>query len=521
MDLLKTENKGETYYQHRKSGVCYGKRGEILDAHILPKDSFYTSEGQAIPGLTSTNSKICLSYINSIAGQFFINCYTAQHKHLGYVNLLPMPDYDTRQSDIESIVKEIIDIKRQWFSLDETNLEYHGLISQLEISDSIDSALDTLQDKLSADYTRYEELVKENDDLWMDLADIDRDSEFRQKLNDYKSRRPYEELISIDGGCSQNIIDKKVIAQEIVQELVGMAFGRWDMTYARHTKDVPEFGDVFDALPFMPVVSLETAGLKNYDIEIPMDGLLVGNTDHPLSIVKRIQTVMQTIWGKHADDIEYELCKLIGVESLQVYIDSQTGFFEYHLKRYTKSRRKAPIYWPISSPQGNIVIWVYFPRLSDQTLPHILLLLSKEYTALQSEHTAAQLANDKRRVAQIQTSLGEIESLEAEIEGIHALPYKPNHDDGIPVTAAPLVNVFRNTTWKNECSINMEALNSGEYDWSHMAYALFPVRIREKVKEDWCLALTHGLEDLCEYKPKPKKSRKKKTDETESTLNFE
>ena len=522
-DIIRADNQTNIrnlQYQ-QCAGIGYGKRGEILDAHIFKNGFFFSAEGLAIPAISQEKSFVGLSFLNSCFSQYVINLYCAQHKGNGYVNLLPMPDYDIRQSDIESIVKEIIDIKRQWFSLDETNLEYHGLISQLGISDSIDSVLDILQDKLSVDYTRYEELVKENDDLWMDLADIDRDSEFRQTLNDYKSRRSYEELISIDGGCSQNIINKKVMAQEIVQELVGMAFGRWDMAYARHTKDVPEFGDVFDALPFMPVVSLETAGLKNYDIEIPMDGLLVGNTDHPLSIVKRIQTVMQTIWGKHADDIEYELCKLIGVESLQVYIDSPTGFFEYHLKRYTKSRRKAPIYWPISSPQGNIVIWVYFPRLSDQTLPHILLLLSKEYTALQSEHTAAQLANDKRRVAQIQTSLGEIESLEAELEGIHALPYKPNHDDGIPVTAAPLVNLFRNTTWKNECSINMESLNSGEYDWSHMAYALYPVRIREKVKEDWCLALTHGLEDLCEYKPKPKKSRKKKTDETESTLNFE
>lgn len=125
------------------------------------------------------------------------------------MNLLPMPDYNKRQSGIEKIVNEIIDIKRHWFSLDETNLEYHGLIEQLDINDSIDSTLDTLQQQLSNDYSRYQDLVKANDDLWMDLASIEEGSEFRETLNNYKSKRPYEELLSIDGASSQNIITSK------------------------------------------------------------------------------------------------------------------------------------------------------------------------------------------------------------------------------------------------------------------------------------------------------------------------
>jgi hypothetical protein len=500
-----------------KQGVGYGKRGEIVDSHILKNGMFFSREGMAMPNLSKENSFVCLSYTNSICAQYAVNLYTGQHKISGNMNLLPMPPFDKKQKEIETLIYSIIAIKRYWFSLDETNLEYHGLIEQLKIKDSVDSTLDKLQQKLSNDYSRYQELVKANDDLWMDLADIEEGSEFRETLNNYKSKRPYEELLSIDGASSQNIINKQVMAQEIVMELVGMAFGRWNMDYALHKKEIPAFGDVFDALPFMPVVSLDSQTQPADYIQIPMDGLLMGLPNHPLSLVKRVQEVMRTIWGEKADDYEYELCHLIGVDNLQDYFDSPQGFFDYHFKRYTKSRRKAPIYWPISSPSGAMTVWVYYPRLSDQTLPHILLMLSKEHTALQSDLTNAQLANDKKQEAKLMNLMSEINFLESELQRVHELPYKPNHDDGVPVTAAPLLNVFRHNGWKKECQDNWDELSKGDYDWSHLAYSIFPQRIRDKVKKDWCLALTQGLEELCDNKPKEKKTRKKKADDPVQT----
>ena len=267
---------------HFLQGVGYGKRGEILDAHIFKKDMLFTVEGYAFSNINDSESLALNSLLDSILGQYALNLYTGQHKQTGNVNLLPMPDYATRQSDIERIVNAIIDIKRKWFSLDETNLEYHGLIAQMHIDTTIDAALDKMQEQLTADYARYEELVKENDDLWMDLADIDRDSEFRQNLNNYKSRRPYEELLSIDGASNLNVIDKKTMAQEMVMELVGMAFGRWNTAYVKGEQAIPEFGDVFDALPFMPVVSQGEAACPAR-LDVPTDGILTNNSDSSLS----------------------------------------------------------------------------------------------------------------------------------------------------------------------------------------------------------------------------------------------
>lgn len=494
---------------HFLQGVGYGKRGEILDAHIFKKDMLFTVEGYAFSNINDSDSLALNSLLDSILGQYALNLYTGQHKQTGNVNLLPMPDYATRQSDIERIVNAIIDIKRKWFSLDETNLEYHGLIAQMHIDTTIDAALDKMQEQLTADYARYEELVKENDDLWMDLADIDRNSEFRQTLNNYKSRRPYEELLSIDGASSQNVIDKKVMAQEIVMELVGMAFGRWNTAYAKGEQAIPEFGDVFDALPFMPVVSQGEAACPA-QLDVPTDGILTNNSDSSLCLVSHVREVMHWLWTDRADDMEYELCQLIGCKSLQAYLASPTGFFDYHFKRYTKSRRKAPIYWLLASEDGTVDYWVYYPKLSKNTLPQLIIRLREQQEQLRTRLNAALAAHDKTQESQTRAEQEQVEGMMDELNRILAAGYVANHDDGVPVTAAPLLHLAASRPWRVECEKNMELLEKGDYDWSHLAMSMYPARVTQKAKKDWCMALTHGLEHICENKPKEKKARKKK-----------
>lgn len=503
-------------FQGKSQGVAYGKRGDILDAHVLKKGFFFTVEGQTIPNLSRTNSLVVLSYVNSLLSQYIINLYTGQHKPSGYMELLPMPDYATRQSDIERTVNAIIDIKRKWFSLDETNLEYHGLIAQMDLTNGIEAALDKMQQKLTADYERYTELVKENDDLWMDLAGIERGSDFRQTLNDYKCRRPYEELLSIDGASNYNIIDKKVMAQEIVMTLVGMAFGRWNTAYTKGEKAVPAFGDVFDALPFMPVVSQGDEPCPKA-LHVPEDGIMTNDANSPLCLSAHVREVMHELWGDRADDLEYELCSLIGCKSLQAYLQSPTGFFDYHFKRYTKSRRKAPIYWLLASEDGSVDYWVYYPKLSKNTLPQLIIHLREQGEQVRTTLNAALAAHDKAQEAQQRAKQAQVEGMMEVLNRLLAAGYTPNHDDGVPVTAAPLCHLAASRLWRQECEKNMEQLESGDYDWSHLAMSIYPARVTQKAKKDWCMALTHGLEHLCENKPKEKRARKKKGEGNEPT----
>ena len=66
--------------------------------------------------------------------------------------------------------------------------------------------------------------------------------------------------------------------------------------------------------------------------------------------------------------METEACEILGLRTLRDYFRKPTGFFADHLKRYSKSRRQAPIYLPLSTKSGGYTLWLYYHRLTDQTL---------------------------------------------------------------------------------------------------------------------------------------------------------
>jgi hypothetical protein len=141
----------------------------------------------------------------------------------------------------------------------------------------------------------------------------------------------------------------------------------------------------------------------------------------------------------------------------------------------------------------------------------------------EKETLLSQIAKTTEKIRQtsLRARLEQIEGMKNEFDSIIDSGYKPNHDDGVPVTACPLVKLIRHSGWRQECTDNLKKLQEGEYDWSHLAFSLYPARITQKAKNDWCMALTHGLEHLCENKPKEKKTRKKKVDAVEQSLNME
>jgi hypothetical protein len=314
----------------------------------------------------------------------------------------------------------------------------------------------------------------------------------------------------------------------LLSYIFGCAFGRWDIRYATDENAAPGLPDPFAPLPVCPPGQLQDAqglplsrdevgmmrdeGRWNYPIEIPWDGILVDDPNHPLDIEARVREVIEIIWKDRAEAIEHEACEILGVKSLRDYFRKPTGFFANHLKRYSKSRRQAPVYWSLSTASGSYTLWIYYHRLNKNTL-HAALAdfidpklksVCDEISYLRSN------ASQRVRLEELEDLEQELNEFRAEIERIIKLPWKPNLNDGVLITASPLWKLFRLPKWQKDLKACWEELSAGDYDWAHLAYTIWPDRVKAVCKTDSSIAIAHGLEHLCQVEaPKPKSKSKK------------
>lgn len=235
-------------------------------------------------------------------------------------------------------------------------------------------------------------------------------------------------------------------------------------------------------------------------------GILVDDHGHAHDLVRLVERVLERVDMPVPADLRRWL---------------QKDFFPFHLQRYSKSRRKAPIYWPLSTASGNYTLWLYYPSLTSQTLytaindfvePKLVDVV-KEAAGLKTKGSARN-REEERRLEALTTQEAELTDLRDQLQAI-APRYLPNHDDGVQITAAPLWPLFRHKPWQKVLKDTWAKLQKGDYDWAHLAMNYWPERVREKCKTDKSLAIAHGLEDLYvepEAAPKKARGRKKKED---------
>ncbi len=278
----------------------------------------------------------------------------------------------------------------------------------------------------------------------------------------------------------------------------GVAFTRFDWRLATGERAVPIEPEPFDALPAKSPGMLPD-GAEPFHAHA---GILVDDQGHPHDLARLIEEVLTRVDIAAPDDVRRWL---------------QREFFGFHLPRYSKSRRKAPIYWPLSTTSGSYTLWVYYPSLTSQTLYTAindfiepkLKQVGVDVTALRNKGSA-RTRDDERQFEALQAF--ELELIELRDTLLKLAPtYKPNHDDGVQISAAPLWPLFRHKPWQKVLKDTWAKLEKGDYDWAHLAMNYWPERVREKCKSDKSLAIAHGLEDLfIEPEAKPKKSRSRK-----------
>ncbi len=314
-------------------------------------------------------------------------------------------------------------------------------------------------------------------------------------------------------------MDAESAASDLIMWYVGCAFGRWDVRSVLHASEyAAKLPGPFDPLPIHAPGALSStdapppygsAGSEaNYPIPIN-EVLLVDDATHPDAILARVRAVMAVVWGEGANEVEHELCSKLGTWSLEDYLRRMAGFFAHHLQRYSKSRRKAPIYWPLSTPSSGYTLWLYYPRLTSDILYTAvnkyvepkLVLVGRELADAETRLAAASGSAATRLRGELERQRAfrdELEWFRVELLRVAAMPYRPNLDDGVVINAAPLWKLFRLPKWARATRETWEKLERGDYDWAHLAYAVWPERVREKCRSDRSLAIAHGLEELYE-----------------------
>lgn len=282
---------------------------------------------------------------------------------------------------------------------------------------------------------------------------------------------------------------------------VGVAFGRFDWRLATGERAAPGEPEPFDPLPAKSPGMLPD-GEETFRKHA---GILVDDQMHPLDLPHLVEEVLAHVGTTTPDDVRRWL---------------QRSFFAFHLQRYSKSRRKAPIYWPLSTASGSYTLWIYYPSLNNQMLFKVvndfldgpngkLTQVSRECAELRMKGSGRS-RDDEKQYETLQTFEQDLTDLRDTLLKI-APTYQPNHNDGVQITAAPLWQLFRHKPWQKVLKDTWTKLEKGDYDWAHIAMAYWPDRVREKCKNDKSLAIAHGLEDLyVEPEAAPKKTRGKK-----------
>ncbi len=322
------------------------------------------------------------------------------------------------------------------------------------------------------------------------------------------------------------------LAADLLAYALGCALGRWDIRYATGERPAPPAPDPFAPLPVCPPGMLQDDhGLPATPADVPTDyplritwpGILVDDPGHPEhDIGSRLQEVMERLFPERPDAIKQEACELLGVKSLRDWFRKPAGFFADHLKRYTKSKRKAPIYWPLSSPNGLYTIWIYYHRLNADTLFTAVRdflepkLKYEEQRAfhLKQEAGPTPSPSQRRDILEADDLVDDLRALKDELNRVAPL-FRPNLNDGVILNCAPLWRMMSLPKWQTACKAAWDSLSKGDYDWAHLALHLWPERVIPKCAIDRSLAIAHGLEDtFWEITPEdelPKKQQGKGT----------
>jgi hypothetical protein len=476
-----------------RSGLTWPLRSRRFSPQALARASSFSArgycaffpEGEELAGLALFNSQAFDYFFKIALGRFGFPEFI-----VGILQVLPWPSIGTAQATrLASLSRRAWSLKRTLDTIDETSHAF-----------ALPAALRTrLGDygppAIEAEVTR---IQAEIDAIAFDLycfSEADRAAVLDSQVEGNEVEVEATKVDDNDDEDSAALIDQTV---DLLSWAIGVAFGRFDWRLATGERVAPSEPDPFDPLP------AKSPGMLPHNATTfhSHAGILVDDPGHAHDLARLVEGVLTRVDVPAPGD----LCHWL-----------QKDFFPFHLQRYSKSRRKAPIYWPLSTLSGSYTLWVYYPSLTSQTLYTAindfvepkLRQVGVDMSSLRNKGSARS-RDDEKQFELLQALEAELLELREKLQEI-APCYKPNQNDGVQITAAPLWSLFRHKPWQKVLKDTWVKLENGDYDWAHLAMAYWPDRVREKCKTDKSLAIAHGLEELyVEPEAAPKKTRGRK-----------
>lgn len=282
---------------------------------------------------------------------------------------------------------------------------------------------------------------------------------------------------------------KQARAADAVMWAVGRAFGRWRQ--GQLPKEQESAADAFfESLPKSPPALRRDGG--------PARDVLVDDEGHEADISSLIAAALTAAGG---ESLIERVTSELGLGELRRWISER--LFGHHLSRYSAFKRRAPIYWQLSTASSGYSVWLYADRVTKDTLSKVqndyvtpkVRLEERRLEGMRREAGGGSKASDRKALA---TQEGRVEELRTFLEEIkRATPlWMPDINDGVALTMAPLWKLVpQHRAWQRELKAAWDALDEGRYDWSRVAMYLWPGRVVPRCTTDRSLAIAHGLED--------------------------
>lgn len=464
------------FYFH--PGISWPLRGIAFSAQAVPRGCVFSIAGkmalapaEELPvWLSLFNSQVFDRLVRMCAGRVI----GAQYE-VGLIGKIPVPAYSEHEGGHLSPLS-----LRSWFlkrTLDTITETSHVFLLPALLRPRL-GPYDP--PAIEAELAR---IQQEIDDICFDLYGFDE----ADRAAMTETTGPVDIGAATEGDGDQDDGDNVAVPidgqAELLSWCVGVAFGRFDWRLATGEREAPVEPGPFDPLPAKSPGMLPD-GVPAFHSH---GCILVDDKGDPHDLPHLVEEVLMRVNIPVPGNVREWL---------------RQGFFAFHLQHYSKSRRKAPIYWPLSTNSGSYTLWAYYSTMTDQTLyTAVNDFVEPKLTQVTAELTNLR-AKAAKRTHDEEKRLEELEVLEDELTDLRdtllkiAPTYHPDQDDGVQISAAPLWPLFRDKPWQKLLKETWAKLEKGDYDWSHLAMNYWPDRVRQKCKTDKSLAIAHGLEDL-------------------------